>query len=113
MPLSAILIVSVGICEARRRQVSMSTSKVWRLRLLTPMMRPPEAMARAGTEGQRESVFIVDLHQSRHAVLFGEFAEVAQFGFCEDGGNEQDGVGAVRGGFDDVDSVNGEILAEH
>src|SRR5258708_2919403 len=68
--------------------------------------------ARAGSYGEKEIVFIVDFHQGRHAVLLSEFAEATQFGLGEDGGDEQNRVGVVRGGFEDVDSVDGEVLAQ-
>ena len=51
-------------------------------------------------------------HQRRHPVLGGQFAQPAQFLFFENRGDQQNRVGAVCGGFDHMEFVDREILAQ-
>ena len=77
-----------------------------RSRLLTPMRSAPEAMAAI------EFGAVVDLDQRGHAVPRGGFAEIAEFAFGEDGGDQQNRVGPMRRGFDDLRGGDCKILAQ-
>jgi len=66
----------------------------------------------AGFEGAVELFGVVDFDEGVEAELGGEFAEAAHFGGFEDGGDEEDGVGALDRGFVDLDFVDGEVLAQ-
>lgn len=43
---------------------------------------------------------------------FSEFAEITQFTLGKDSGDEQNGIGPIGGGFDDVQRVDGKVFAE-
>ena len=59
-------------------------------------------MFAARGDGGIELAAVVHLHQRGHAVARRGFAEIADLALGEDGGDQQDGVRAVRRGFQDV-----------
>ncbi len=95
-----------GIFSASCSEVSRFTSKVCRLRLLTPIKRAP------GGDGRLQLFFVMHLHQRRHSIALGQFAEIAHLAFGEDGGDQKNGVGAMGRGLMDMIRVDGEILAQ-
>ena len=95
MPLSLTLMTSAGMRGARLTEVSSETWKVRRSRLLMPMISRRNA-------GRFEFFGVVGFHKSGHAASRGQFAEGAELGFVEDGGDQEDGVGSGGGGFEDV-----------
>ena len=68
------------------------------------MMRAPEAMAGF------KLFFIVHFHQRRHAVAFGQFAEVAHLALGKNRRDQQDGIGAVSRCLMNMIRVNGEVF---
>ena len=55
---------------------------------------------------------VVDFDEGAEAIARGGLAEIANLARGEDGGDQQDGVGAVGRGFEDLRRVDGEILAQ-
>ena len=94
------------MCSARASEVSSVTSKVERLRLLTPIRSAPASMARI------QFAPVVNFDEGAEAIARGGLAEIADLARGEDGGDQQDGVRAVRRGLQDLRRVDGEILAQ-
>ena len=67
---------------------------------------------RAGFEGDGEFAGVVNLDEGAEAIARGGFAEIANLARGEDGGDQQDGIGAVGRGLEDLRRVDGEILAQ-
>ena len=55
----------------------------------------------------------MDLDQHIHAQRLGQQPEIPQLDDIEDGGDEQDGVGADDTGLLDLQGIDDEILAQH
>ena len=96
-----------GIFSASRSDVSSVTSNVCRLRLFTPTISAPESSAGSS------SACIVHFHQRGHFVLRRQLAKPPHLGFVQQRGDQQNRIGAMRGGFDHVNFVDREILAQH
>ena len=56
---------------------------------------------RAGIERWMQFFRVVNFDQRRHAEAGGQFAKVAHFASGENRGDQQDGVGSMRSGFDE------------
>ena len=67
---------------------------------------------RAGIDGDVEFAAVVNFDESAEAIARGGLAEVANLARGEDGGDQQDGIGAVCRGLQDLRGVDGEILAQ-
>ena len=87
--------------------MSRSTSRVLRLRALTPTTVAPASTARA------RLVLVVDLDEGGHAELAGERLHPHEVGLAQGGDDEQDEVGAVRAGLVELVVVDHEVLAQH
>ncbi len=75
MPLSATLITPLGILPARRsdtRKVDLESMQI-------AIVYSDDA--RAGCDGRLQFFVVVHFHQGGHAVVFGQFAEVAHLAF--------------------------------
>src|SRR5579883_1222536 len=55
---------------------------------------------------------VVNFDERGHLEFRGEFAVAPQFRFVENGGDEENRVSSVGGGFNDVDFVDGEIFTQ-
>jgi hypothetical protein len=79
--------------------------KSCRFRLLTP------TTLRAGLQGQVRLALVVYLHEGGQAYLDREGDVAGERGCVEEGGYEEDGVGAGAG-LEDLGLVHGEVLAD-
>ena len=66
----------------------------------------------AGIDGPAEFNLIMNFDKRGQAKRTGEFAEVAELVAAKHCGNEEYGIGMVGRGFEDLDSVEREILAQ-
>ena len=107
MPLSATLTTPAGIFSAEpQRSFERDLERV-------QIAIVDADDLRAGSERGVELLVIVNLHQRGHAVARGEFPKIAHLRTFQDRRDQQNRVGAVRGGFDHVQFVDGEILAQN
>ena len=91
---------------ARSSWVRGSTCMVCRLRLLTPM----SGEAEGGGAGQLGAVVYLAEDVELHAA--GLVAQSLQFGVGERGDDEQDGVGGGGAGFENLEWIEDEVLAQ-
>ena len=66
----------------------------------------------AGRDRNIEFAAIVHFDQRGKPPARGAGAEIANLLFAQDGGDEQDGIGPVRRGFEDLRFGDGEVLAQ-
>ena len=107
MPDSATLTTSAGSRPASRPNVPGSTSRVFRLRALTPIS--------VGADGQRalDLVLVVHLDERGHPELAGLLVQVAQQRVVERGDDQQHQVGAGGAGLEHLVAGDDEVLAQH
>ena len=55
----------------------------------------------------------MDFDQRGHSIARCEYTKASHLSDIKNGGDQQDGVGSVRGGFDDMEFVDREILAQN
>ena len=106
MPLSATAVIPGGSRFASRSTTPRSVRRVSRSRLLIPTRTAP---ASAGRSSLR---LVVDLHQGVQAELRRPRQIFAKLRRREDPGDQQDGVGAHRPGFEELIVRDDEVFPQ-